>query len=160
MVGGAFTVGRLDLSDGSVSALVYSSWIKAQRAANDRLWAEWRARKAGDPPLSNGVLCAGLHNSIERMLVRPGSSVVGATLNDDPGVVLGFAACESCESGPVLHWVSVKEPFRRYGVARAMLEFGGMLRGDEPLRISARTQSWASFAKHCGIRTVFDPFAM
>lgn len=155
MDSGAYRTVTLDaIGNRSIGALVYSSWIKAEKSANDRAWASWRSSHVGDPPVSNGILCEGLHNRIERLLAR-GASVRGVVLAADPDVVLGFAVAES----GVLHWISVKEGFRRHGLALGMLRDLGLLESSG-LRISARTATWASFAKHCGIKAVFDPYAV
>lgn len=136
--------------------LVFSSWIKAEKAANDKAWIAWRAKREGEPPISNSALCDGLHRRIEALLPR--ARVVGAVLPEDPDTILGFAV-----AGPdpaVLHWLSVKEAFRRHGIARAMLAHLSLLEKGATVKISSRTPTFAAFARHCGIKTQFDPFAM
>lgn len=151
----AFMVRELDASLPDVRALVFSSWIKPLRAANDRSWEAWRADRVGDPPVSTGVFCSGLHNRIEALLGRPGVRVFGATPDGSSDVILGFAVVEG---GATLHWVSVKEAFRRSGIARALLRESRI--DLSALHVTSRTEAWKSFARHCGIRALYDPFAL
>lgn len=149
-----FQVVRLDPhSDPSIEALIQSYWIKCEKAANERAWEAWNANHGGEPPVANGVLCKGLHRKIEALLTR--AAVAGVRLVESPDTILGFAVSEP----GILHWVSVKEPFRRSGLALAMIKDLGLLDcGD--LRISSRTPVWKSFARHCGLKVVFDPYAL
>lgn len=65
------------------------------------------------------------HNSyIENCLKRPTTKLVIAHPHDDPPTILGFLLAEPKS---ILHFVYVKEPFRRYGLAKAMLERLGMV---------------------------------
>lgn len=63
------------------------------------------------------------HGLVENMLERPFTSVLIAHLKEDPNVIIGYLAVEEePEEEPIIHYVFVKEPFRKFGVAKMLLE--------------------------------------
>lgn len=56
---------------------------------------------------------------LERLLEAPGSRMIVACMEDAPEVIIGFALAGHER---LLHYVYVKRPFRKFGVARKMLE--------------------------------------
>lgn len=62
------------------------------------------------------VFFARHHAVVERLLAS--SSLRVAHLEDDPAVILGYALV----APPTLHYVYVKPSFRRFGIARALLD--------------------------------------
>lgn len=57
-------------------------------------------------------------NTILKILRQPGTSIVFATSND---VLLGFAVFNSKSPEAIVHYVYVKEPYRRLGIGGALL---------------------------------------
>lgn len=61
------------------------------------------------------------HKAIfEKILKRQSAALSIACLEEDPAVIIGFILAESLRN--TLHYIYVKRPFRRFGVARKMLE--------------------------------------
>lgn len=54
---------------------------------------------------------------IKTVLSRPNTTVRLAVLGDEPDVVLGFSVTE----GPILHYVEVKNSYRRNGIGRNLV---------------------------------------
>ena len=65
--------------------------------------------------ISNTVFFPHYHKTIEKLLAR--SIVVVAHQPDEPNTILGYAVLEP----PTIHWVYVKGPWRRFGIAKLML---------------------------------------
>ena len=92
------------------------------------------------------------HAAIQRLLDR-GAELSVACLKEDDGVVVGYLARE----GKLIHFVYVKGPFRRMGVARALLERAG-LSPDEcscthwTYQLDALAPKWP--------KLVYDPYRM
>lgn len=61
------------------------------------------------------------HELVEHALDGPDAEVVVAALPQDPSVIIGYAVFKNTRDGRVLHWVFVKSAFRRYGVAKLLL---------------------------------------
>lgn len=56
---------------------------------------------------------------LDGLVKRPSTMVSIACLEDEPDVILGYAIYST--SAPVLHWVFVKDNFRKQGVAKQLL---------------------------------------
>lgn len=65
------------------------------------------------------------HALLEEIMRRPKAAILVASLKDDPDVAIGFALAELGDR-PCLHYVYVKKPFRRYGIARALWQTLGL----------------------------------
>lgn len=87
---------------------VYNSWLHSYRSSHF-------AR-----PIESKTYYAFHHAIIERILARPTCTVLIATHKDTPTIILGYLVLESLEK-PTIHFVYVKQPFRRLGIAKALL---------------------------------------
>ena len=85
--------------------LVFATLLKSYYHGS--LWAKHVPRD---------VFFARHHAVVERLLAS--SSLRVAHLEDDPAVILGYALV----APPTLHYVYVKPSFRRFGIARALLD--------------------------------------
>lgn len=54
---------------------------------------------------------------LDQLLARPGTELKVACLLSDPDTILGYA----CYKGSTLHWVYVKEVFRKKGIATQLI---------------------------------------
>lgn len=114
-------------------ALIYSAWINTQHQS--------RVRKLMSPRTHD----RGLHRLIEGLLQCPITTAYAAEYE---GIAIGFAVITSDD---ILHYVFVKEPYRRQGVARQLLDCGRIKRithKPEEHRNIPIPSSW-----------VYDPFA-
>ncbi len=123
----AFTLRDLDRGNVSERNHVFRAWLKSY-SADPRCW--WN--RAG----FNGLLATHGHNrAIDRLFSLPDVSIRVLQPVDVPGSVVGW----SCTQGDVLHYVYVKNRFRREGLATRLLA---------GLRLSRRshgTTDWESF---------------
>lgn len=95
--------------------LIFATWLRAYRHGSHF------PRK-----IPESIFFEAHHDVVEELLDR--SCVRVATPPDDPDVILGWSALETLEPRPedptspvVVHFCYVKPPFRRSGVARALL---------------------------------------
>lgn len=88
-------------------AFIYNSWLTSYRGSSSHI--------SYIPP---DIYFAAHHKAIERIFQRADTSVVVACLKGDENVILGYLVSEA----DVIHWVYVKQSFRRMGIARAMLD--------------------------------------
>lgn len=58
------------------------------------------------------------HRVISDIMVRPESAISVAVLRDSPDVILGYSVLGSPRT---LHWVFVKEAWRKIGIARKLI---------------------------------------
>lgn len=122
-------------------ALIYSAWINTQHQS--------RVRKLMNPRAHD----AGLHRMIERLLAGKATSVRVAEYE---GIAIGFAVLswrlQNGVDDTTLHYVFVKEPYRRQGVARMLVDRAGTIgritHKPEEHRNIPIPSSW-----------VYDPFA-
>lgn len=123
---------------------VFRNWL-------DSYFPEQRTR------LKKTVFYDGHHRLIERLLER--STILVAASAEDPGFLYGFAVGESFGAGMpsvfALHYVYVKERFRRMGIgARLVRELSG---GAETLMHSHETETGRAFG--VALRSVFNPYS-
>lgn len=108
-------------------AFVYSSWLQSYRSS------------AFARPIPTHTYFDRHHAVLERILARPTTRIVVATPEDAPAVILGWAVTEGLLRGsardgaagpvlitpttstPTLHYVYVKEQFRKLGIARQLV---------------------------------------
>lgn len=83
---------------------VFSSWLRSYRANSDMR-------------VSQSLYYAGHHEVIEGLLKAPGVEVVVASPEGDPNTILGWC----CRGQGVVHYVYVKEAFRRMGLAKMLV---------------------------------------
>lgn len=81
---------------------VYATWLKGLYFGND--WFR---------EIDQDIYFKAYHKVIERILAKPKALVWVAHLIEDPDVILGYSVTE----GPILHFVFVKEAWRRMGLA-------------------------------------------
>lgn len=67
-----------------------------------------------------------MHAQLERVLDRPGSRALIAFEKSEPDFFYGFIAGDTSEETPVVHYVYVKEAYRRSGIARGLFDAFGV----------------------------------
>lgn len=78
------------------------------------------------------------HTGLERILNSPQTFITVACTNDDPDTILGYAILGD---GGIIHYVHVKEAFRKFGIATALCP-------EEVTRATFMTPvGWAIFSK-------------
>lgn len=60
------------------------------------------------------------HRVVEAILARPTVEVSVACLKDDPNTILGYVVLERTRQ--TLHWAFVKEVWRRFGIAKKLID--------------------------------------
>jgi GNAT superfamily N-acetyltransferase len=86
---------------------IFNSWLKSYRNSNF-------AR-----PLENTIYFSEHHKVIERVLQHHG--VIIACNPEDPSQIYGFLCAGYVDGILVLHYAYVKQPFRKLGIAKALL---------------------------------------
>ncbi len=61
------------------------------------------------------------HQAITVLLKKSTTEVKVAVLKDDPEVILGYSVLDQGHPNTVLHWVFIKEAWRKMGIARALI---------------------------------------
>lgn len=61
------------------------------------------------------------HQAITIVLKKPTTEVKVAVLKDDPEVILGYSVLDQGYTNTVLHWVFVKEAWRKMGIATSLI---------------------------------------
>lgn len=127
---------RLRPADAEDEAFLCHSWLKSFRPS------------ATEVP---GVIYhRGQHEVIERLL---GRSIVTVACNpEDEAQIFGYLVHEKRGPVVVLHYVYVKAPFRRLGLARALLAHVGA----EGCHYTHRTPAFARLAR--ALRAHFNPY--
>jgi GNAT superfamily N-acetyltransferase len=88
---------------------VLDSWGKSYRVS------PW----AGCVP--NHLFYDTFHEAVEGLLAR-GTKITIACAKHDPSRILGWVATETVRDGQAVHFLYVKDPFRRRGLASHLLE--------------------------------------
>jgi GNAT superfamily N-acetyltransferase len=120
-------------------AIVFNAWLMAHRKHGD--WP---------PRLSSQRYFAEHKATVAKLIAR--SRMLVACNEARPSQVLGFI----CWEGETLHWVFVKQPFRRNGIGRALL-----LHAFAPGEV--RCSHWTMRAEQMrakGQPWRYDPFAL
>lgn len=89
---------------------IFATWLKSYRHSSQF------ARR-----ISNTVFFTWHHKVIERLIGR-GAQISVAHPKGEPDVILGYGCAELFDGQPVVHFIYVKKPFRRMGVATKLLE--------------------------------------
>jgi hypothetical protein len=92
---------------------------------------------------------------IEKILERPGSSVIIACDIEDPWSIFGYLVYERTDDAPVIHYAFVKAIFQKMGIMNTMLKAARVDLG------SAVFTHWTSVSgdflkKHPGL--TYDPY--
>jgi GNAT superfamily N-acetyltransferase len=77
--------------------------------------------------MSNTIYFAGQHKLITELMAHPGVSFLVACSSNHPDQIVGWAAGSLMDGVLVLHYVLVKQTFRRLGVAARLVEKMGQL---------------------------------
>lgn len=130
--------------------LLFSTWMNTLKATV----LEPPGRNI-DPVVkqSPSVFFSGQQRRIEQLLADAQTRIACVALTDDLDVVLGWAAAR----GDCLHYVFVKDGWRRRGIAKQLI---AEVLPDGFRRFSVRTPSGDSFivVRHRGL--IFDPYAL
>lgn len=102
---GHVTIRRAQSSD---LPFVFSSWLNSYESSG---WARGVRRR---------TYFTRHHAVVSELLSRPSCVVLVAALEEDPDVILAWAALEPVSS--TVHYVYVKESWRRLGLARRLLD--------------------------------------
>lgn len=98
---------QLRLATASDKAFILSSWLKGQRFGHDFF-------KAIEPSAYYTTYSA----QIEKLLALPTTAVVICCLSEEPDVIIGYSITTVPDT---LHWVFVKEQWRKQGVANRLV---------------------------------------
>lgn len=108
----------------SAHPLVYNSYLRSR----------WEL-SAAESELSKDEFCALHHRRLEALLAsRPLALAIGA--DGSPDWVGGWLLAHASPERLVVHWIYVKHPFRRQGLASALLG-GALARAGEPPEIAS-----------------------
>lgn len=95
-------------------AFIYSTWLRNYKHSS------YFAKR-----IKPAIFFAGHHKLVDHILSKPTTTTLIAHPRNDEDTILGYMVCEAL-STPVVHFVFVKEAFRKMGVARALLKASGM----------------------------------
>lgn len=84
---------------------ILQSWVRTY--TKDRRWG----------PLSPRAVARAVHGSILGLLTSDGIEVRVATNPENPWFIFGYVVSDTKYEHPVIHWVYVKELYRRMGIA-------------------------------------------
>ncbi len=124
------------------AAFIFDSWLKSYRDS------EFAMRVRG--PLYR----AQQHDLIEKLL-RRGHGVVAADA-EEPWHIVGYVAGEAFGALTCIHYLYVKQNFRRKGIARKLYDFASL--GASAVQHSHDTDDGRKVAKRLG--SVFNPYLM
>lgn len=128
----AFRAGAVD-----AGPFVFSSWLKSHRNEGD------------NKHMANDVYFARMQHRINSLLHR--SATIVAHNPDDAGQIYGWMCFEG--PPPVIHYVYVKYPFRRLGVARRLFAIANPI--GAPIRVT-HTGRCSGAVKH-RYQLTYDP---
>ena len=98
----------LRLAEEGDIGFIFNSWLKSYRSS---LFAK---------PISNTVFFAEHHKVIEKLAKT--SQILLACNKEDPNQIYGYACAERVEGVFVLHYIYVKQSFRRLGIGKLLLD--------------------------------------
>lgn len=135
---------------------IYNSWLRSNR----------RARNAAQVP--NDIYYTQHHKLVEDILARPTTRtyVITPTALGESDTICGYAVVEALPNAPavhVVHYVYVKETFRRLGLAKQLLQHAGIpaTRAENALALTFVTHL-TSHAEPATIKygLVFNPYLL
>lgn len=91
------------------------------------------------------------HHILETALISKNITVDIACLKDDPEVILGYSVYSKSPKGSALHWVFVKDAWRKIGVAKDLIP-------SDTYAITHLTALGRSLWKEKFTDVYFDPF--
>jgi len=111
--------------------------------------------------VQNSAYCSGMHPAAMAVLLEPIFAVystVVAVADGDGDTILGFVTFRSPTE---VAFVYVRERFRGHGIARGLLDYAGIKRGEIYCALMVTKLAGASFAKSAqlkGYRLLFRPY--
>lgn len=94
---------------------------------------------------------------IKRLIDKPTVDVLGAYNPDDGDQFYGFLVRQR-RSPPIVHYLYVKKPFRRNGIAKILMTAADIPTG-RPFIYTFKTPAGGLIAKHSWLGAAFDPLA-
>ncbi len=128
-------------------ALIFSSWLQSY----------WDGLVRYLLPVAKTTYYGEQHRLIDRAFHRPGTVTVIAASSAEPHVIIGWLMAERTPKAEILHYVYVKEPFRRLGIARTMLSAVG--KGLATLQYTHTTKRWQQIMQRYP-DAVFNPWLL
>lgn len=129
---------------------LFNSWLKSYRRS-------WFAQR-----IPNDVFYAQQHLVIEDILNRPLTRVSVITPAGDPDTICGYAVTEAIDGAAskaaIVHYVYVKETFRKLGLATRLLQAAGVGADAQIVFLSHITSHFAPLAEKRGY--VYNPFVL
>jgi len=110
---------RIRKADEGDISFIYSSWLKSYAAQNK------------DQPK---ITVYKMHREVVSRLLEDGITLV-ACMEDNPDQVLGWLCAQRIPKFLILHYCYVKAPFRRFGLARSLVD-AFEYRSGEPVALS------------------------
>lgn len=105
-------------------------------------WTRSYAREVDPGPLYPRAIADAVHASVTCLLARPGVELAIATNPSNEWFIFGYVCFERTATGPVLHWVYVKDLYRGMDIGSDLVAYA---RGDSPgpLRYTYKTRAAA-----------------
>lgn len=129
---------------------LFNSWLKSFRKA----WFSMR--------IPSDVFFAQQHLVIEDILQRPGTRVFVVTPAGDEDTICGYAVTEAVPGTDgkalIVHYVYVKETFRKLGLGKQLLVSAGVASDTHVVMVSHMTQHAAPIVEK--YHMVYNPFVL
>lgn len=93
-------------------AFLFSTWLRGLFYGNS--WFQ---------EIPKDIFMENYHRVIEAILKRPGVQVRVSCLKEDPDTILGYAVLEPNRNA--IHWLYVKDVWRKFGIAKALIPADG-----------------------------------
>lgn len=115
--------GEIDIRPALVEdeSFIYSSWLKSYRGAN------------ANTGVSSTVYFSRHKRRIAKILERPETVVAIACSVEDPDSILGWVCFEMRRGCAVVHFLYVKQAYRRFGIGVTLLDMVKAGAGSKPL---------------------------
>jgi hypothetical protein len=108
--------------------------------------------------IRNGVYFRYHHLLAERILSRPTTRVLLATLSDDPLVILGYLVVEQNAKEHVVHFAFVKKPWQRMGLARDLVSEAGVPSDLAGVSYTHPTYQWWQELEPKYPQSIYNPY--
>jgi len=128
----------------SDTSFIYSSWLKSYRNS------PFAQHMVNDVYYDNYKL------AIKEVLERPTTQVIMACNVDDPDQIFGYVVLEAVGEAKLLHYVYVKYPNRKLGIAKTMLQVAIPEFGQEYTVTSHASHNFSKLANR--FMLVYNPF--
>jgi len=131
----ALTLRALDPSD---LAFIFNSWLKSYRDSSF------------GKSISNPMYFRQHHHVIDKLIGR--TEIILAVNQDDPKQIYGYVCMERRGPIPILHYLYVKQPYRKLGIARQLFA----LLPDDPFIYTHESPVVSKFSQ----KGVYSPYQM